>query len=379
MAKKNPSTKKKQVKKTRHEVREAEKIEVFEKVTAEDLNRSMSHSPHRIVETGVLPFDQLFNGEGLPLGIFIEVSSDTGVGKTTLISSIARNLAKRGHGTVYFDAERGFNKNFIDGVGLTDYLYDPATKPDGLFRLYHPKCMEHMDSALALLIQTVPNLSVVVIDSLTVIQPAKLIKEGIGSLRMGEKAALEAQFLHRYKSLNDSGNRAITFIIISQMRTKFAGSFITYRAPAGGEALGFTGDVRLRLSKKEQILQAISSPGADGKKELVTGGEVWMWASKSRWTRPESKVVVPIIYGKGVSNSRCLMEAFIRAGLFTKSGSAHYHVDNRIATEPDLTLHGEQKALQWITNNLARLCDYAKEQGLLYSISRKAEEELEQG
>ena len=62
------------------------------------------------VKSGSIILDMVVsNGRGLPLNKFIEVASDSGLGKSTMVLHAMKSACDQGHRVVYLDVEGGLN------------------------------------------------------------------------------------------------------------------------------------------------------------------------------------------------------------------------------------------------------------------------------
>ena len=142
------------------------------------------------------------------------------------ISKIYNALGKK---VIYLDVEKGVNNSQLDGIGLTPFMYDEKTNPNGLFYYFRPTTYEDCEEILDELLSE--GIDLVIIDSATAMMPGKFFgkkkdngdidtkkKMSIADVEPGLQARLTAAFLMKYKA--ETSKSKTTFICINQMRTK---------------------------------------------------------------------------------------------------------------------------------------------------------------
>ena len=89
----------------------------YESLTANVLRKD------EYVKSGSFVFDAILSdGQGIPLGSFIEITSPAGIGKSSLLLYTCRCLCEAGHRCAYIDTERGLNARQLDSFGLTNHV-----------------------------------------------------------------------------------------------------------------------------------------------------------------------------------------------------------------------------------------------------------------
>lgn len=263
---------------------------------------STYHKPE-FYPTGSVIWDLILGG-GLPRGTFIEIASESGLGKSTSVLHFAKVLCKLGKKVAYLDFEKGVNQSQIDGIGLTEYVFDPESNPDGIFFIFQVTTFEEGEEILDELLAE-GDISLVIIDSATAILPGKFMenihdpkkKTSVTSVEPGLQARIMSVFLQKYKAF--AARYKTTFVFINQMRTKinFRGS---YQDTAGGNALRFYMDIRIMLEKEKELVK--STDTIEGRKQVQYGADVKIWAKKNRYAPPFVEGVFTVFFGKGISN-----------------------------------------------------------------------------
>lgn len=272
-----------------------------------ELNKQYdAFKPEEYIESDIMSLDIVLGGKGIPKGKFIEVCSPSGLGKSTLLLHMARNLCEKGNKVLWIDAEGAGTESIIDGVGLKEYVMD-EDNPEGNFILYKACLYGQIEEILDSILST-GEIDFVVIDSLTAIVPDALGIEledkqsmSIMAQRPGFNAQIQTKFLQKYTSFKIKYN--ITFFFINQQRTKI--NITGFGAPtsvgaAGGNAVAYSMDCRLELGSAGKITE--KSDTLNGMEPAVIGANVWIQSVKSRFSQPFIKVPGVIYFGKGYSN-----------------------------------------------------------------------------
>lgn len=316
-----------------------------------DIFVTFARKPTVRIPTNVLILDILLGG-GIPIGDYVELCSESSLGKSTLTLQIMKQYAKLGGWVLILDFEQGITEELIDSIGLTDYIKDesirilqPITYGDG---------EEILDSLNP---EDLP--SIVLIDSITsmLIDPELSVKkDGTKNRAIGLKSRCESDFLIKYKGF--ARKNGITFIFINQVRTKFTKSFRAYTDSAGGNALRFYCDLRLFMRKTQDLVRREQT--LSGIKDVIYGNTVEMVARKNRGNRSFIGVPLDIIHGKGISNYKSVANVLISSGLVKQSGSYF-----KILIEDEINVQGWKGLLKYVKENYAKLRILVKEKGLL--------------
>lgn len=282
--------------------------------TKDDVRVKFGPSPYSFLKTNILPIDIILGG-GIPRGSVIEVASKSGLGKSTLMAHIAKNLCKNNHVVEWWDYEHCLTDGLKESIGIRKNLADMEGFHHSELITYGDaeEFVEYLSSN-----ETYPDL--IVIDSDTAMLPDRMADKSILEQEIGLKARMSSNFLQKYKGWARKHN--VTFVFISQMRVKSHGSgrYLTFvEESASGNALKFYADIRLEMKKKEDLKRKEIT--IEGEKEIVYGVESIIWAVKNKHVRSHVELSLPIIFGKGVSNLQILKRILIGNGVVTSSGS----------------------------------------------------------
>lgn len=283
----------------------------------------MTDDEDHFFPSGSLIIDSVIsNGSGIPLGKFISINSNSGVGKSSMCLHIARNCCAKGYRCLYIDTECGLNRSQLDSFSMLPFVENRS------FITKYIRTYRELDAHLGSLFKDGvlrdPDLKFIFIDSLTDIIPDQYIESNISDINQPAlDARMQGIFLRKYKSL--FAKAGVTVFFILQNRTKIAmayGQHTTVQA-SGGLAVAYHMDITLDLSLKEFLVKTIK--GHD--RPVPYGSECFLMANKNRYAPPKIPMQVQIIFGKGVSNSGAIANALILNGLVRTPTKSKYVID----------------------------------------------------
>lgn len=293
----------------------------------------------------------LSNGKGVPLGKFIQISSESGLGKTTVILHICKTACKMGKRVAYLDVEKGVNEDQMNKMGLAPFL-------DELFFLYPISTFEEAEEVMDTVLGE-NNTTYIVIDSITALLPAKALEKSVADIEPGLQARYASAFLTKYKAKISMADVKPTVWFINQMRTKinFRGN-TTYGA-AGGSAQKFYADIRLNMRPSKDMTKTVAT--MEGKNSVKYGSENFLWAEKNRYNSPFVEAVITVIFGKGVSNLLAYQRVLMSKKVCTMAGAGYWTI-SLPGMEP-LKCRGTEGLQKLIKENLPAIRQYVDEQG----------------
>jgi RecA/RadA recombinase len=251
-------------------------------------------------KTGILPLDEVLGGY-LQSGSLIELSSESGVGKSTMLLHLAKNLAEQGLKTLYIDSEGSVKDAMLDGIGLTPYLSTKNHK-DNLFTLVRVSGYAEVEDLISGALQT-GQFKLFVIDSLTALVGDVYLdldeNRNATENRVGYDALMTSRLLKKLNALKTMYN--CIFFCISQTRVDLSNTFITAFKSTGGQAAKFFPDVRLFMKRKDKILDNATLLTGNTDKAVI-GANVTIEATKSRQGIGFVPYPMTIYFGRGVSN-----------------------------------------------------------------------------
>lgn len=282
---------------------------------------SMEKNNIEVIPTGCLSLDLALGVGGLPKGRIIEIYGPESSGKTTVTLHVIAEVQKMGGTAAFIDAEQALDPVYAANLGINlDELY--LSQPDN-----GEQALEIVDS----LVRS-NAIDLIVVDSVAALTPKAEIEGEMGDSFIGLQARLMSQALRKLVAI---GNKSKTCIIfINQLREKVGVLFGSPETTPGGKALKFYSSVRLDVRKVDQI-----KDGAD-----VIGNKTRVKVVKNKVAPPFKSAEFEIIYGKGISQSGCVLDLAVANGLIEKSGSWFSYNGEKIG-------QGKENAKKFLENN----------------------------
>lgn len=305
----------------------------------------------------------LSNGRGIPMNKFIQISSESGLGKTTLILSICKAALKMGKRVAYLDVEKGVNESQMKGIGVLPYL-------DESFFLFPISTFEEAEEVMDAVIQD-PSVAYIVIDSITALLPQKSLEKSVGETEPGLQARYSSEFLKKYKAkISMSGNKP-TVWFINQMRTKINFRGMTTYSAAGGSAQKFFCDIRLLMKESKKLTKTVTT--MEGKKQVQYGSENVLWSDKNRFNDPFVEAIVTILFGKGVSNLLAYQRVLMSKGVCTMAGAGFWTIS--LPGQDPIKARGTEELQKKIKENLPAIKQFVDENGGFELLERESSDE----
>ena len=250
------------------------------------------------IPTGALALDIALGIGGVPRGRVIEIYGPESSGKTTLAQHIVAECQKKGGIAAFIDAEHALDPIYAENLGVDlDELY--VSQPDS-----GEQALDICDE----LIQS-NAFDIVVIDSVAALAPKAELDGEMGDNFIGLQARLMSQAMRKLAGVINKSNTCVIFI--NQLRDKVGVMFGSPETTAGGKALKFYASIRLDVRRIDSI--------KDGSE--IIGNRTRIKIVKNKLASPYKSADFDIIYGKGISNTGCILDLGVECGLIEKSGA----------------------------------------------------------
>ena len=236
-------------------------------------------------------------------GGIIEIYSNHGAGKTTLVLSILAEAAKRGKKVLFLDQENALQPTLVDSF--------PVLREPGVLEIITCPTGEDALRLAELWALQYPG-AIIAIDSVDALIPQQTDGKAIGETDVGTLPKLMSAGCRKLKAA--AGKSKSTIVFLNQQRTNI-GAYGDPDTTSGGRALAFYADQRIKLmdiTKKTRIMSE------DGKNQI--GHLVRFQIAKNKVAPPFVSGEFPLIYGKGIDVYEELATMAGDLGIIEKEG-----------------------------------------------------------
>lgn len=301
-----------------------------------------------VIPTGCMTLDLALGIGGVPRGRVIEIYGPESSGKTTISLHIVAEAQKLGGTAAFIDAEHALDPIYAEKLGVNlNELY--ISQPD------------NGEQALNICDTLVRSgaVDVVVIDSVAALTPKAEIDGEMGDNHVGLQARMMSQALRKLTGVINKSKTTVIFI--NQLREKIGVMFGNPETTAGGKALKFYASIRLDIRKTDTIKDGSNIIGSRTKVKVV----------KNKLAPPFKVAEFDIVYGKGVSQSGCVVDLAVEFGIVKKTGAWFSYNDEKIG-------QGKENTKDFLEKNPAimeEIQNLIREKVATQGLSEEAEEE----
>ncbi len=250
--------------------------------------------------TGIFYLDLLLKG-GFPLGKIIGMGSEEGAGKTTALINAMCNIVleypeKRGY---YIDVEGGATYELWEAMGYSDLIYDADFNPRGRIHLLESETIQDISRQVKLFAAD-PNTALIIIDSDTAVVDRNDLEDAELGTAKNPAAKNARMWSGPLRVMNAIIKRSQACLVLVHQATTDLSGFIPQVKSTGGRVSKHMASAELWGRRKAFIGEGNVTEGV--KKEEAIGALLELSTTKNRLGLPFRKVILPIFFGKGVSN-----------------------------------------------------------------------------
>jgi RecA/RadA recombinase len=281
-------------------------------VALDELIAGLATPEEKYIPSGCIPWDLLSGGKGLRLGYLYQFFSSSGFGKSTVMLSLCRSLADRGHKSLYVASEK--NDELAASMGLNQERYS------GFFGMFPIVTYRDLEEVTWSFFES--DRTLMIIDSITACFPSKVVEEDISieDSLPGINARIRGDYLRIIQGKIQSVDK--TIIYLNQTRANFSAGWGEDPEKAeGGYANKFFCMVQATIRGDAKVPDLVA--GSDKK---IVGKQGFLVSPKNRIVSPGAKIPLQVIFGKGVSNVYSLTHYLIWKGAVAGKG-AWFEID----------------------------------------------------
>lgn len=354
------------------------------------------------IRSGIELLDAFIAGEmsinfskiGFPIGKIISLTGKNAIGKSTLMLDTSKRFCLQGYKVLYIDSERGLNTKSIKSYGLMDFAaYNPEIEEitdvkkikelkmeclrqflegEKLFYSISPETYIDAIKVIKYIysVNKKGQIALMVIDSIKDLVSKKVLDddEDTENQQMMIDAKSQEYFLKKLKHFLAFEDTVC--MLLNQVRVKKKGSFFV-EGEAGSNAFLHRCDGRIIVKEKKKIVQIVTNNLGEPTEKAI-GNWIELQYIKSRFGNSDTKICIPMIFGKGVSLIYLYKEILQSNNIIKKSTS--WYTFSMPQCNIEEKYQGEAGSYSIIKNNFDNIKKYILDNGLLY-IEKKDEEE----
>ncbi|MGK7908736.1 MAG: recombinase RecA [Synechococcus sp.] len=273
------------------------------------------------VSAGPLTLDLALGG-GFPKGRVVEIYGPESSGKTSIALHAVAEVQKVGGVAAFVDAEHALDPIYASALGV-DIENLLVAQPDT------------GEAGLEIVDQLVRSAAVdiVVVDSVAALVPRAEIEGEMGDAHVGLQARLMSQALR--KITGNISKTGCIVVFLNQLRSKIGGmGYGPQETTTGGNALKFYASVRLDIRRIQTLKKGNEEYGIRARVKVA----------KNKVAPPFRRAEFDIIFGKGVSNTGCVLDLAEETNLVQRKGSWYSYRGENVA-------QGRDNAIAYLDSN----------------------------
>lgn len=317
-----------------------------------------------VVSTGILPLD-LILGKGFTLGGMYGLGASEGSGKSTMMLQMCKFMIEQHNLNVcYCDVEQGVTDEMLESMGLAQY------GPDRFLLVQDCVTFSDLQKLSNLLIETKKdaNYSVLIVDSLTSVAPAKIIDGDVEAVKVAPSAKPMSEWVKAVRGR--LGVAKIGCVVIGQARQNIGGGMWdpdTYVAMPKAVQHAVDTMITIEHKKTKSTQMYVDRLTPSGTEAISIGFWGKIWTMKNKKGLDTIKMPMPVIFGKGVDNVLFVRKTLLDTNLVTRYGEKY-----TLTFDNNEVIRGDDLFTQFVAENYDALVDMLKEQGY-YDMSNNVD------
>ncbi len=266
-----------------------------------------------VTPSGSLALDIALGAGGVPRGRIVEIFGKESSGKTTLALHMLAEVHKKDGAAAFVDAEHALDPKYSKAIGV---------KLDRLL-LSQPNSGEEALEITEKLIRS-GALDMVAIDSVAALVPQAELEGDMGDSQVGLQARLMSQAMRKLAGAISQSRTTVVFT--NQIRSRISNSpWGPSTTTSGGRALKFYSSLRLNIYITKTL---------ERNNEKI-GNSTTVRVVKNKVAPPFKEASFDIIYGKGISRARELVDLGEEYDIVERNGSWYSYGDTKLGQGMD--------------------------------------------
>jgi recombination protein RecA len=275
--------------------------ETNKKYKADSLVKGIDMSNIEFMDTGCYSLNNVL-GHGIPCGRIIEIAGNPSTGKTALAMFIASNIQKAGGRILWVDAERVFNPEYTEQIGIDISKLDVFTPDSG------EQALDTVERHIA-----TGGYKMVVVDSVAALVPEKELDSEPSDVTIALIAKMMSRHLRVVTGIVASTGTVLIFINQTRDNLMTFG-YGRKTVTTGGKALPFYCSIRLEVKAIGKLKD---------KKEQVIGNRIKIETIKNKVGLPFRSAELDLYFERGIDTIGDLFDVTVQQGIIVKSGMTY--------------------------------------------------------